>query len=198
MFPCDKEEKNKYGQTPMMLFRKCHEELRKNGEDWMKNTANSYTITAALIITIAFAAAITVPGGNSGDTGKAIFERGTSFIIFVVSDAISLFSSSTSLLLFLSVLTARYREEDFLTTLPTNLIVGLMMLFLSMTSMIVAFSATLYLLFGQENTWILIPISVLTCLPIAAFITLQFPLLMELILSTYGRGNIARYRHKEE
>ncbi|KAI3758133.1 hypothetical protein L6452_05683 [Arctium lappa] len=197
VFPSYKEKLNHKQETPMTVFIKTHEELRKDGEEWMKKTADSYTITAALIITIAFAAAITVPGGNSGDTGKAIFERQASFIVFVVSDAISLFTSSNSLLLFLSVLTARYREEDFLKTLPTRLILGLVMLFMSMTSMIVAFSATLYLLFGQENTWILIPIAVLTCLPIASFITLQFPLLTELIRSTYGRGIFPKHPRRE-
>jgi len=171
-----------------MVFRREHKELRKEGEEWMKKTADSYTITAALIVTIAFAAAITVPGGNNGDTGKAIYETKPSFLIFAVSDAISLFTSTTSLLLFLSILTTRYRDEDFLYRLPKILILGLTMLFLSVTSMMVAFSATLYLLLGQENAWILIPIAALACLPIASFVTLQFPLLVELINSTYGHG----------
>ncbi|KAJ9558333.1 hypothetical protein OSB04_012947 [Centaurea solstitialis] len=132
-------------------------------------------------------AAITVPGGNK-DSGKAIYAAKASFIIFAVSNAISLFTSTTSLLLFLSILTARYREEDFLYKLPKRLILGLTMLFLSVTSMMVAFSATLYLLFGQEKTWILITIAALTSLPIASFGTLQFPLLVDLTSSTYGRG----------
>ncbi|KAK1409062.1 hypothetical protein QVD17_41345 [Tagetes erecta] len=108
-----KEEKNKKQETPIMVFRREHKELRKEGEEWMKKTSDSYTITAALIITIVFAAAITVPGGSNGDTGKAVYLTRSSFIIFAVSDAISLFTSTTSLLLFLSILTARYRDEDF-------------------------------------------------------------------------------------
>ncbi|KAJ0564997.1 hypothetical protein HanIR_Chr06g0257741 [Helianthus annuus] len=64
----------------------------------------------------------------------------------------------------------------------------LLMLFLSVTSLMVAFSAALYIVSGQENNWILIPIAALTCLPVASFVTLQFPLLVELISSTYGRG----------
>ncbi|KAI3697579.1 hypothetical protein L6452_30672 [Arctium lappa] len=180
--------KNKNQETPIMVFRREHKDLRKEGEEWMKKTADSYTITAALIITIVFAAAITVPGGNDGNTGKAIFANKSSFIIFAVSDAISLFASTTSLLLFLSILTARYRDEDFLYRLPKRLILGLAMLFLSVTSMMVAFSATLYIMFGQEKKWILIPIAALTCLPIASFVTLQLPLLVDLISSTYGHG----------
>ncbi|KAK1428309.1 hypothetical protein QVD17_17141 [Tagetes erecta] len=37
----------------------------------------------------------------------------------------------------------------------------------------------------QEKLWILIPIGALTCLPIASFATLQLPLLVELVSSTY-------------
>nr|GEY39000.1 ankyrin repeat family protein [Tanacetum cinerariifolium] len=99
---------NKNKETPMTAFRKQHKELRKDGEEWMKKTADSYTITATLIITIVFAAAITVPGGTDDKTGKPIYEMKPSFIIFAVADAISLFTATTSLLSFLYILTARY------------------------------------------------------------------------------------------
>ena len=180
----------------MMVFRKEHKELRREGEEWIKKTADSYTITPALIITIVFAAAITVPGGTDGDTGKAIYETKPSFIIFAISDAISLFTSTTSLLLFLSVLTARYQEEDFLFKLPNRLLFGLLMLYLSVISMMVAFSATLYIMFGQEKAWIVIPIAALACLPIASFTALQFHLLVELISSTYGRGIFDKHNYE--
>ncbi|CAH1429211.1 unnamed protein product [Lactuca virosa] len=198
--PWHEKSKNKNQETPIMVFRREHKKLRKEGEEWMKKTADSYTITAALIITIVFAAAITVPGGNDSDTGKAIYAPKPSFIIFAVSDAISLFTSTTSLLLFLSILTVRYAEEDFLYKLPKRLILGLAMLFLSISSMMVAFSATLYLTFGQGKAWILIPIATLTCLPIASFVTLQLPLLVDLIFSTYGcrifvKENACRFKN---
>ncbi|GJW64223.1 ankyrin repeat family protein [Tanacetum coccineum] len=178
----------------MMVFRKEHKELRKDGEEWMKKTADSYTITATLIITIVFAAAITVPGGNDDRTGKPIYEMKPSFIIFAVADAISLFTATTSLLSFLYILTARYVDEDFLYHFPKRLIYGLVMLFVSVISMMIAFGATLYIMFGQGKQWILIPIGALACLPIASFVTLQFPLLVDLISSTYGPGYFAKER----
>lgn len=89
-------------------------------------------------------------GGNDGNTRKAINATKPGFIIFAVSDAISLFTSAISLLLSLSILTARYREED--------------------------------------KAWILIPIGLLTCLPIASFMTLLLLLLVDLLSSTYGHG----------
>ncbi|KAI3827106.1 hypothetical protein L1987_01170 [Smallanthus sonchifolius] len=121
-------------------------------------------------------------------TGKAIYETSPRFIIFSVSDAISLFTSTTSLLMFLSILTSRYAEEDFLYKLPLTLILGLVMLLMSVATMMIAFNATLYILFGQEKSWILIPTAAITCLPVASFMRMQLPLLFDLISSTYGNG----------
>ncbi|GJV48996.1 ribonuclease H-like domain-containing protein [Tanacetum coccineum] len=158
------------------------------------NIFDSYTITATLIISIVFVAAITVPGGNDDKTGKPIYEMKPSFIIFVVADAISLFTATTSLLSFLYILTARYVDGYFLYHLPKRLIYGLVMIFVSVISMMIAFGATLYIMFGQGKQWILIPIGALACLPIASFVTLQFPLLVDLISSTYGPGYFAKER----
>ncbi|KAI3495776.1 hypothetical protein L1887_38122 [Cichorium endivia] len=190
-------QKNSLDETPQMVFTREHKDLVIEGEKWMKATAESYTITAALIITIVFAAAITVPGGNNGDTGVPIFTNNTAFTVFAISDAISLFAAVTSLLTFLSVLTARFAEQDFLFKLPTKLIIGLATLFISTTSMIVAFGATLYIVFGQRNSRILILIAVLTCLPIISFVTLQFRLVIDLMSATYGRSIFGRKRDED-
>ncbi|KAD6455072.1 hypothetical protein E3N88_09778 [Mikania micrantha] len=182
------EKKNSSKETPQMVFTNEHKNLLIEGEKWMKETAQSYTITAALITTIVFAAAITVPGGNKQENGTPVFTNNAAFNVFAVSDAISFFTSVTSLLMFLSILTARFTEQDFLFKLPTQLIVGLANLFISTTAMLVAFGATLFLVFSQNNSWILVPIAALTCLPITSFVTLQFPLIYDLISATYGRS----------
>lgn len=162
-----------------MVFTREHKELVVEGEKWMKATAESYTITTALITTIVFAAAITVPGGSNQDTGFPVFTNDHAFTIFAVSDAISLFTSVTSLLMFLSILTTRFAEEDFLFRLPTKLIIGLATLFISTTAMLVAFGAALFLVFGQDKSWILASIVALTWLPFTYFVTLQFPLIAD-------------------
>ena len=109
---------NKEGLTPQELFTKNHMVMRKDGEQWMKDTATSCTVVGALIVTIMFAAVFTVPGGNNQNNGFPIFLNKKLFIVFIVSDALSLFSSSTSVLMFLGILTSRYAEEDFLKSLP--------------------------------------------------------------------------------
>lgn len=187
--PGVKEWRNNEGMTPKELFTKEHKELKAEGEKWMKDTASSCTISAALIATVMFAAAITVPGGNQSDKGYPIFSKKPTFIVFAVSDAISLFTSITSLLLFLAILTSRYAEEDFLKALPKRIIFGLAMLFLSITSMMMAFGATLYLVLGESmQRWVLFLILIVACFPVTSFVLLQFPLLVDLISTTYGPG----------
>ncbi|KAF5442121.1 hypothetical protein F2P56_037169, partial [Juglans regia] len=111
--PSFKETLNKDGLTPGQLFTKDHQKMRKEGERWMKDTATSCTVVGALIITIMFAAAFTIPGGNNQDTGMPILVHDKLFTLFIVADSLSLFSSTTSVLMFLGILTSRYAEEDF-------------------------------------------------------------------------------------
>ncbi|KAF7146893.1 hypothetical protein RHSIM_Rhsim03G0048500 [Rhododendron simsii] len=186
--PGDRETRNRDGMTPAEIFSHTHQSLVKEGELWMKDTATSCTIVAALIATMVFAAAITVPGGNNNDTGHPLLSKQKAFIIFGISDALALFSSITSVLMFLLILTSRYAEEDFLYTLPNRLITGLITLFVSILSTMVAFGAILYLVFGDNKPWILIPVVALASVPVTFFGALQFPLLVEMIQSTYGRG----------
>ncbi|KAH7841516.1 hypothetical protein Vadar_030919 [Vaccinium darrowii] len=186
--PQVKYYRNKEDKTPQDLFTETHKDLVENGEKWMKDTASSCTIVAALIVTVAFAAAITMPGGINSDSGLPIFLEDQVFVLFAMFDALALFSSTTSLLMFLSILTSRYGEQDFLYSLPRKLIIGLVTLFLSIMSMMIAFGATLKILFGYKKPWIVIPVVVLSSLPITLFAWLQFPLLLHMIRSTYFPG----------
>ncbi|XP_038693133.1 uncharacterized protein LOC119991028 isoform X2 [Tripterygium wilfordii] len=175
-------------KTPRELFTEKHRELKKEGEEWMKKTAESSTVVAALIATIMFAAAFTVPGGDDAGTGEPLYLDRNSFMVFIVSDAMSLFASSTSLLMFLGILTTRYREEDFLISLPTKLIVGLFTLFFSIATMMITFGVTLVIMLRNRVPWVSFPIILLGSLPVTSFAMLQFPLLVEIFWSTYGPG----------
>nr|XP_023873707.1 ankyrin repeat-containing protein ITN1-like [Quercus suber] len=176
---------NKDGLTPRELFTENHKEMRKDGEQWMKDTATSCTVVGALIVTIMFAAVFTVPGGNNQNNGFPIFLNKKLFMVFIVSDALSLFSSSTSVLIFLGILTSRYAEEDFLESLPRKMIIGLSTLFFSIATMMTAFSAALFLML-HEQSWIFKPVICLASIPITLFVLMQFPLLVAMAISTYG------------
>ena len=64
---------NKERLTPRELFTKNHKDMRKDGEQWMKETATSCIVVGALIVTIIFAAVFTVLGGNDQNNGFPIF-----------------------------------------------------------------------------------------------------------------------------
>ncbi|KAI3968433.1 hypothetical protein MKW92_012697 [Papaver armeniacum] len=186
--PKYKESLNKDGKTPAEVFTEQHKALKKDGEVWMKETANACMLVSALIATVVFAAAFTVPGGNDQSTGTPFFLKTPAFIIFIVSDAISLFASCTSILMFFSILTARYAEQDFLKSLPQRLVIGLASLFISIASMMAAFGATLVIVLRNSITWAYIPVTLLASVPVVLFGLLLFPLFVDIVRSTYGAG----------
>nr|XP_011461597.1 PREDICTED: uncharacterized protein LOC101300036 [Fragaria vesca subsp. vesca]XP_011461598.1 PREDICTED: uncharacterized protein LOC101300036 [Fragaria vesca subsp. vesca] len=190
--PWQGKEINKTDQLqPSEVFAKYHKDLMKEGENSMKETATSCTVVGALIVTMMFAAAFTIPGGNNGDTGFPIFSNEKAFMIFMVSDAISLFSSTTSVMIFLGILTSRYKMTDFVKSLPSKMIAGLFTLFLSVATMTIAFSAALYMMLDGKP-WIIVPVVLLSSVPIASFVWMQFPFFVEIFVSTYGKSIFAK------
>lgn len=184
--PLHKEVKNEDGKTPWQLFREEHKPLLEEAKNWMKDTSNSCMLVAALIATVVFAAAITVPGGNDQTKGFPIYLSDHTFMVFVVADALALFSSMASLLMFLSILTAHYAEEDFLRILPERIILGLAYLFFSIVTTMIAFGAALDLLVRDRLKWVAVPVALLAYFPVALFAMLQLPLFIQMITSTYG------------
>ncbi|KAI3932428.1 hypothetical protein MKW92_030705 [Papaver armeniacum] len=162
------QEKQKRGNSSICIQRRT-QKLVKEGEDWMKDTSGSCMIVTALIATVAFAAAFTVPGGNISDSnnpknGSPVFLGKDTFTVFVVADTVALTSSVTSVL-------------------ATKLIIGLATLFISMAAILVAFCASLFIVVGDKFP--LLPIALFVCAPAALFAWLQLPLFYEMVRSTY-------------
>uniref|UniRef100_A0A251TBZ0 Putative ankyrin repeat-containing domain, PGG domain protein n=1 Tax=Helianthus annuus TaxID=4232 RepID=A0A251TBZ0_HELAN len=186
--PKYKDQVNESHRKPDSLFSHEHKELAKEGEKWMKNTVGSSMIVGTLIAAVMFTTAFTMPGGNEAQSGLPIMlntDRNT-FLIFMISNGLSLFASSTSVLMFLGILTARYAEDDFLVSLPTKLIFGIACLFVSIVTMIISFAAAMYLMLHKMLSWVSIPLIILSTLPVVLFSALQFPLLIEMVIRTYG------------
>ncbi|KAD2804972.1 hypothetical protein E3N88_38349 [Mikania micrantha] len=181
MPPYLREAKNKDGQTPYELFAKENKDLVSKGLKWMKD----YMVVATLIVTVAFAVAFTVPGGYNQDHGSPIFIRNRTFLVFVIADAVSLISSSTSLLVFLSVLTSQHDQRDFMYSLPRKLIMGLLTLFISVATLMVTFSASFYVLYHKGLKWVWILIASFATIPVIVFALLQRHLLVDMFRSTY-------------
>ena len=181
------EAQNLKGQTPQELFRESHKELVKEGEKWMKETATSCTVACALIVTIMFAAAITVLGGHNQNTGLPMFFNEKLFMFFIISDVLSLLSASTSLLMFIGILTARYTEEDFLISLPNKMILGLFTLVFSIATMMTTFCISLFIIL-QGKSRMVTPFVCLVGVPVVVFAWMQFGLLIDMVISTYRSG----------
>ncbi|GLT90050.1 hypothetical protein SLE2022_080020 [Rubroshorea leprosula] len=179
------EQENKKMETPLEVFVREHKDLLKQAEEWVKQTAESSTVVGALIITITFAVAFTVPGGLDQSSGFPIFLHKTPvpFMVFMVSDVISLFAASSSVLMFLGILTSSYANEDFFKSLPIKLTIGLSSLIISIATMTTAFCAALFIML-QGRLGVLIPITLLAGIPVTFFAFLQFPLLVEILRLT--------------
>ncbi|XP_042959336.1 uncharacterized protein LOC122294554 isoform X8 [Carya illinoinensis] len=185
--PKAKENKNKDGLTPQQLFTKNHADMKEKGEKWMKNTATSCTLVGILIVTIMFPAVFSFQGDNNQSMGLPKSLNNFLFNVFIISNALSLFSSSTSVLMFLGILTSRYSEEDFLEYLPRQMIIGLLTLFCSIATMMITFSSALLIIL-HERLRIAIPLICLASVPVSFFVWIQFPILKDMIISTYGPG----------
>ncbi|GLU00461.1 hypothetical protein SLE2022_178300 [Rubroshorea leprosula] len=190
-----KEAKNLDGETPCEVFSNSHKELVKEGGKWMKDIASSFIIVGTLIVTIMFAAAFTIPGGNDQNTGFPIFLQKKSFTIFIIFDAVSFFAASTSILMFLGILTSRFAQEDFLVSLPKKLIIGLSTLFISIAAMMISFCAPLWVML-RDRQWAIFPIILMAGIPVILFVWLQFPLLVEIFVSTYAASRIFNRKMK--
>ncbi|KAI3836583.1 hypothetical protein MKW92_043273 [Papaver armeniacum] len=199
----DKVRRNRKGYTAQFIFTQQHEDLVEKGGDWMKDTSGSCMVVAALIATVAFAAVFTVPGGNVSDSdspknGTPIFLQNTSFLVFAIADTLALFSSITSVLMFLAIYTSRHAEEDFYKSLPQKLIIGLATLFISMATILVAFGASLFLVLGNRFPWSPIPIALFSCIPLGLFAALQLPLFFEMVHSTYWNSLLGKHRYVQQ
>lgn len=193
--PSYRVKKNKDGKTPHDIFKETHKGLMKDGEKWMKSTSSSCLVVATLIATVVFTAAFTVPGGVDSSVGVPLLLDEPFFKVFAISEGIGMFSSSTSILMLLSILTSRYQEKDFLHSLPLMLMVAIATLFLSIAAMIVAFCTTLFLSFEDGETLLPILLGVFACIPIMSFLV-KFPLLVDIICSTYDSRFLFRSNNR--
>ncbi|KAF2300968.1 hypothetical protein GH714_018683 [Hevea brasiliensis] len=193
--PLYREMRNRNWDTPRMKFYKEHKYLAEDADRWMKTITSSCMVVPTLVITVAFAAAFTVPGGNTQDQGIPIYLNQISFMIFAVSDALAFFSSSTSLLMFICIFNSDYSEENAVRSFKLFTF-GFISLFFSIATMFAAFGASLHIVLSQKVEWIAAPISLLACVPAALFAYFQFPQWFSVAYSAFKPSIIPQ--HTEE
>ena len=176
---------NILGQTPEQIFTRDHKDLVKTGSKWMKSTAESCSLVAALIATVAFASSTAIPGGTNDSNGKPKLENQLAFRVFALASLIALTFSVTSLIMFLAILTSRFAEKDFGKSLPMKLLMGLTSLFVAIASMLVSFCAGHFFVLGDILKYAALPVYALTCVPVSFFAVAQFPLYIDLIRAIF-------------
>ncbi|KAJ8634966.1 hypothetical protein MRB53_009233 [Persea americana] len=173
--------RNKGGMTSVEVFNEAHKTMLKEGVKWLTNTAQSCSVVAALVATVAYASATTVPGGV--ENGIPLLRNTYAFSIFTISSLVALCLSVTSLTMFLSILTSRNEISDFHHNLPMKLIMGLSSLFISIAAMLVSFCGGHFFDLAGHLQHTAFPIYAVTCLPVSIYAATQFPLYFDLIKS---------------
>nr|XP_023888999.1 uncharacterized protein LOC112001065 [Quercus suber] len=185
---------NKEGKTPEEIFNETHEDLVKQGGEWLNKTSEACSVVAALIATVAFASSTTIPGNINEENGKPNLESHSTLTIFAVSSLIALCFSITALFSFLAILTSRYEQKDFRRDSPKKLLLGLTSLLVSITSMLVSFCAGHYFMLKNKLKDKAFPVYAATCLPIVFFAIQQLPLYVDIVWASFK--NVPRSSYK--
>nr|POF21892.1 hypothetical protein CFP56_55391 [Quercus suber] len=178
---------NKESKTPEEIFTESHEDLVKQGGEWLNKTSESCSVVAALIATVAFASSTTIPGNINEENGKPNLESHSMLTIFAASSLIALCFSITALFSFLAILTSRYEQKDFHRDLPKKLLLGLTSLLISITSMLISFCAGHYFMLKNKLKDKVFPVYAATCLPIVFFAIQQLPLYVDIVWAIYKK-----------
>jgi len=181
------ERYNKDGKTAKQVFIETHAPLVKEGSKWLTKTAESCSLVAALVATVAFTTSTAIPGGPDQQSGIPILIEKSAFKLYAAASLVALCSSVTALVSFLSILTSRFEEKDFVVDLPRRLLVGLTTLFTSIASVLISFCAGHYFIVEAQLRFAFYPIYAATCLPVSFFALVQLPLYFDLSLAMYRK-----------
>ncbi|WVY93993.1 hypothetical protein V8G54_033081 [Vigna mungo] len=176
---------NKDYNTPRDIFIQTHQNLVKSDGDWLKKTSQSCSLVATLLATAAFYTSTTVPGGVKKCAGSPTLENMEAFNVFAMSSLIALCCSISSLVLFLSILTSRLKEQDFGKDLPLKLLFGLTSLFVSITSMLLSFCAGHPFVLTKKLKDGAVLVYGVICVPATLFALAQFPLYLDVARATF-------------
>ncbi|KAJ4703091.1 putative Ankyrin repeat family protein [Melia azedarach] len=140
---------------------------------WFEDTAGSCSTVSILVATVVFAAAYTVPGGNDAN-GVPVFIHSPLFAVFTIMDVFSLITSLCSVVMFLSILTSPFDQYAFFKSLPRKLTIGFSLLFLSVMSSMITFTAALLLLVRLKRRWTTSLAYAAAFIPVGLFGAMQF------------------------
>nr|POF03623.1 ankyrin repeat-containing protein itn1 [Quercus suber] len=124
--------------------------------------------------------AYTIPGGPNQNTGVPLLLHHPFSMVFTVSDVLTISSTLTSVVLFLAITASPFRFVDFSHSLTKNLVIGLILLFLSVCVMMIAFAATVLLMIGNREGLTKVILHATSFMPVGLFALSYFPLYQSL------------------
>ncbi|XP_022931014.1 uncharacterized protein LOC111437338 isoform X3 [Cucurbita moschata] len=177
---------NKEGKNATAIFHETHMDLVQKSGDWLIKTSKSCSVVGALIVTVAFTSVASIPGGFNPRDGSPFLQDREAFFTFALFSLIALCLSSTSVTIFLAILTHRFDANDFRTNLPWKLFIGFSSLFGSIISMLISFCAGHYFLMHRHiphhaallYTIVLVPVALI-------FIISKLPLYIDVVQAIF-------------
>ncbi|KAG5561075.1 hypothetical protein RHGRI_004179 [Rhododendron griersonianum] len=110
------EAENRRKEAENRRKEEAEDKENRDAFDHSRNLFQTLVVVAALIATITFAAAFTIPGGYDGnqgrDQGMAILAREAAFKAFVITNTIAMVCSLTSIFLCLSAVMYGFWPEE--------------------------------------------------------------------------------------
>jgi Domain of unknown function len=148
------------------------QDVKSLTERYTSNTS----LVAALLATITFAAAFTLPGGyisDASDAGQPIFAAKAAFQIFLIADTIAMCSSLA--VAFLCIL-ATWEDLDFLLNYRKT---TRALMWCAYVATVVAFGTGLFTVMAPKHLLLAVLILVISCVvPIVSKIIGEWPLLL--------------------
>ena len=150
-------------------------EKKKELKDALSKARESQLVVAALIATVTFAAAFTLPGGYKSDRGTAILAKKAAFIVFVISDTMSLVLSTLAVFIhfLISLIKGleKVKDEEIDDLGTTEMLFGVAtcLTMIGMGTMIIAFITGTYA--GLESS---LGLAISTCLIGLSFFFLMY------------------------
>ncbi|TVU51189.1 hypothetical protein EJB05_02598, partial [Eragrostis curvula] len=137
-------------------------------ENFNKQSADIHLVIATLVATVSFAAIFTMPGGYDQTEGTAIHGHSSAFKLFLISNTISMCSSTFVLLSYLLNL------QDALTQKTDLIGYGSKGNIIACLSMLVSFVAAVYITIEPKERWpVHVVISIVASTPLATFLVLR-------------------------
>ncbi|KAL4324056.1 hypothetical protein GQ457_11G007570 [Hibiscus cannabinus] len=129
-------------------------ELCKLHKAGINNATNSVTVVSVLFATVAFAAILTVPGGDN-DLGRATVVSRTPFKIFFIFNAAALFISLAVVVVQITVVRGELKSERRVVEVINKL------MWLAAVCTSISFISSSYIVVGRHNKWAALVVTVI-------------------------------------